>query len=478
MLRLHGFASVDIRGPRALPLVGTARRFISFLDDPVGVVLALRRMGDVVAVVDRNPAIVCVFGPERNREVLSDPDTFHNPEDFFTGPDGSAREKMRAMVVTSNGADHRRRRRLMMPAFHRSALDGYAEEIVTLTRSLVGAWPRGEVVSLDGLCRELSLCIAVQCFYGVDVKRGASVLGQTMAEFVRLVTSPANILFPFDLPGTPYRRGVQIGEDLASRMLALVESKRQSGGQRRDAMGLLLDARDEHGNGLTADEIVALAVELFIAGSETSSMALTWCLLLLDQHPRVLEALAAELSDVLGERDPSPADLPKLRLLDRVVKETLRVLPAAPILFLRSATRDTMLGGKAIPKGANLVVSPLATHHDASLYPDPDRFLPDRWKEIEPSTYAYFPFGAGPRMCAGALFASQSVRLMLAMILQRFHPRTVDAGPIDRRVRANILNAQHGVHARLCPVRANAAPAAPVRGNIHELVKLESRGRS
>lgn len=448
------------------------RRFVSFLEDPVAAVRSLRGYGDVAAVVADNPAIVCVFGPELNRRVLSDPAAFHNPEDFFTGPPGSARDKMRSMVVTSNGALHRRNRRLLMPAFQRAALDGYAADIVSLTRDLLAGWSLGRVVAIDDLCRELALCVAVKCFYGVDVKAGAAELGRTMAEFVRIITSPANILLPVNLPGFPFHRGVRLGEELAARMLELVEDKRRRGGEQRDAIGLLLSARDDEGRRLSQDEIVALAVELFIAGSETTAVTIAWTLLLLDQHPAELDAVCAELDAVLGVRDPEPADLARLEHLDRAVKETMRVLPTAPVLFLRKLAEDTVLQDIALPRGANVAVSPLVTHHDPALYPLPRRFLPERWRTLDPPAYTYMPFGAGPRTCAGALFGAQAVRLVLAMVLRRFRPRAVEGARIDRLVRGNILHARHGLHMRLASGAGPAAPAAQVRGDIRDLVDL------
>src|SRR5262245_57814581 len=110
MPQLFGFEKVEIPGPRALPLLGPPKRFYDFLDDPVGTVLSLRGRGDVVAVVDRNPAVVCVYGPERNKEVLSNPSVFRHDEDLFRGPEGSAMRKMRNALVTINGEQHRRHR--------------------------------------------------------------------------------------------------------------------------------------------------------------------------------------------------------------------------------------------------------------------------------------------------------------------------------------------------------------------------------
>lgn len=476
MPKLTGFDRSPIPGPPTLPLFGPFLRFASFLDDPVGTILALPKYGEVAAVVDQNPAIVCVFGAELNREVLTNPDRFHNPEDFFSGPPGSARDRMRAMVITTNGDNHKRLRRLIQPAFQRSALEGYAADITSLTGELLDSWPQGEVAPVDALCRELALSIAIRCFYGIDVQAEARELGRTLCEFVRIITSPANILLPLDLPGLPYRRGVELGEQLAARMMALVEQKRARGGEARDVMALVLSTRDETGRGLSTDELMALAVELFIAGSETTTATLTWAVFLLDQHPKVLEAVEAEVEGVLGDRPPTPADLPKLELLDRVVKETMRVLPTAPALFMRVAAEDTRLGGKAIPKGANVVVAPLIAHHDPLRYPEPRRFLPERWRDLDPSPYEYLPFGGGPRMCSGALFAAQSIRLVLAMVLRRFRARTVDAVSIDRLTRGNIMQSRRGVPMRLEKPTGGAAAAARVRGDIRELVELGGRG--
>jgi cytochrome P450 len=472
MPQLLGFERVPIPGPRTRTLPGTLRRLIGFLDDPVGTVLPLRQYGDVVAVVDQNPAIVCAFGPERVREVLTNPEIFHNPEDFFQGPKGSARDKMRQMVVTSNGERHRRNRRLMMPAMQRTVLDGYAADITELTSALLDRWPIGEAVRADELCREIALCIAVKCFYGIDVKDGARELGRMMAEFVHIITAPLNILLPLNVPGLPYHRGVQLGEELASRMMAIVDEKRRRGGEQRDAMGLMLFARDENGQGLSPDEIVAIAVELFIAGSDTTAMTILWALFLLDQHPSELEQVQAEVHAVLGTRAPTPADLPSLPRVDAVIKEAMRVLPTAPVMFLRAAAQDTTLGGKPIPKRANVLVSPVVAHHDPAVYREPRQFLPERWSTLQPPSYTYFPFGAGPRTCAGAAFATQSTRLVLAMILQRFRLRTVAGSQIDRLTRGNIMHPKAGLHMRLevpaGPVRA----AEPITGNIRDLIAL------
>lgn len=473
MPKLVGFAPCPIRGPRPFPLGGTLTRFVRFLGDPVGVLLALRPYGNVAAVVDRNPAIIAVFGPDRIREVLSQPAIFHNPEDLFTGPPGSAREKLRAMMLTTNGDAHRRLREMIAPAFGRAALDGYAKQIVHQTRSVLDRWPVGNAVPADDLCRELALGVAVKCFYGLEVLGDAADLGRLMMEFVATLTAPSNILLPIDLPGFTYRRGVRLGEQLARRLRALIDEKQARGESSMDAMGLLLAARDSNGESLGPDEVLALAVELFIAGSATTAMTLMWALFLLDQHPEVLAGVVEQIDDVVGDRDPTPDDLPKLDRLDRVLRESMRVLSTAGALFLRRVAEPTTLGGHEVPVGANVVLSPLVMHHDPAIYRDPERFDPDRWTTLAPPAYSYLPFGAGPRTCLGALFANQALRLILVMVLQRFRLRTVEGTRIDRLVRGNILHPRHGLPMTVQP-RSNGRQQTParVRGDIHQLVAL------
>ncbi|MGH8519379.1 MAG: cytochrome P450, partial [Panacagrimonas sp.] len=239
----------------------------------------------------------------------------------------------------------------------------------------------------------------------------------------------------------------------------------------RDAVGLLMAARDATGGGLSEDELMGEALELVVAGHDTSAMTLAWTLFLLDRHPAVLRELKAELDEVLAGRTPTLADLPRLTALDRVVKEGMRVLSPAPMQFLRTCAEDgTVLGAHRLPRHANVLVSPIALHRDARIYPEPRRFRPSRWIDWTPPAYGYLPFGAGPRACVGMVFAAQSVRLMLAMILQKVQLRCVENARVSRLTRGNIMHARHGLAMRA--FSPDTAPVSPlrVRGDVHELV--------
>ncbi len=472
MPKLTGFPSVPIPGPAPIPLLGHIPRVFQFLGDPIAAVTALRQHGEVVAVARGNPALVCVFGAERNREVLSNPSGFQHDEDLLEPAPGSPLARTITGLVAINGERHKRHRRLLAPAFAKSALEGYADEIVRVSEGMVARWPIGEVADLDALLRDLALCVAVRSLFGLDVLAGATELGELAAGLIDGLTTPINILLPVDLPGLPFRRLQRLAGRLLGHLEGLIEQKRRGGGTDTDALSLLLRAADDEGATLSDDELMAEVLTLFIAGHETTAKTLSWTMFLLERHPAVLDDLLDEIDGVLGGRSMSAADIPRMPLLDRVIKESMRVLTPVPILFLRVPTTDMPLGRFTLPKGANVVVSPYATHLDPELYPQPRRFRPERWEGLKPTLYEYLPFGAGPRICIGATFAQQALRLILPTLLQRVRVAVVRDAKIDRLTRGNILMPRHGIPARLQAPHRNRQAVEPVRGDIHEMVEL------
>lgn len=379
-------------------------------------------------------------------------------------------DKLRFSIVTINGETHRRHRQLMQPAFHPRALDGYASDIVEVARVLLDRWPVGEVTAVDELCEELALAMAMKCLYGLDVSDEAAELGHLAASWVRVITAPSTIMLPLNVPGFSYRRSLDLAEQVTGRLRALIAEKRARGGEQRDAMALLMRAEADGEAPLSDDELVAEAVSLFIAGHETIAMTLTWTLFLLERHPDVHDAVMDELDGVLGGRVPTPADIGQLTLLDRVLKESMRVLAPVPVLFLRVCGEDAVLGPYDLPVGANVLTSPIATHRDPALYPDPDRFLPDRWLDLVRPPYAYLPYGGGPRTCLGMLFAERALRLLVPMILQRFRLSIPSGTRVDRLTRANILRPRGGPPMRVEPAASRPRALVPVTGTIQDLV--------
>lgn len=470
MPKILGFDSTPIPGPPPARLLGIVPRLLRFFADPISTLEELRPYGDVVALVRDNPAIVCVFGAERNREVLSDSATFQHAEDFVRGRPGTPLGRLSKAIININGEDHKRHRRLLMPAFSKAALESYAVDIADIAGRMVERWPIDRVVDLDELVREVVMCAAVQTLLGLDLTRERSDIGEIAVAFSNALAAPLAILLPYEIPGLPYRRSQKIGVQLVDRIEALIARKRKSGHDDTDALARLIHASDE--DGFTDDELVAETTVLFFAGHETTAKTLSWTLFLLERHPAVLSDVLDEIGEVLGDRPPTVDDLLRMPRLDRVLKESMRLLSSVPLLFLRVPSHDVSVGGIALPQGSNVVVSPFATHHDPAIYPNPHRFDPDRWIDLKPSLYEYLPFGAGARMCAGARFAEQAMRLILPTILQRVRPVLERDADISAMTRANILRPRNGLPARLHPADQRARSPQPIQGNMGSIVEL------
>ena len=197
---------------------------------------------------------------------------------------------------------------------------------------------------------------------------------------------------------------------------------------------MLVLATDADGGPALSDvEVRDELMTIFFAGHETSAAALTWALYLLATHPDVADAVRAEIADVVGDRRVEMADLPRLPLLGQVVAETLRLYPPAWV-FDRSPVHDIVVGGFAIPRGANVLLSPWVVHRDPAHWDAPDEFRPQRFAHgWIPPRGAYLPFGDGPRMCVGNRFAEVEILLVLATLLPRVDLSMVDAWSVRRK---------------------------------------------
>jgi cytochrome P450 len=159
-----------------------------------------------------------------------------------------------------------------------------------------------------------------------------------------------------------------------------------------------------------------------------------------------------------------------LPVLDRILKESMRLLPASAYSH-RVSAEPVDLGPLRLHRGTPIIFSQIITHHLSELFPEAEHFRPERWRTITPSPYAYFPFAAGPRMCLGAGLALMTLKITLAILLQRHHLSVVPAAAINARVSATMLKPTSGVPMRVLPPTAPFT-TVPVEGNIHDLVAL------
>lgn len=457
-------------GPRPMPLVGSRGNLMRFLADPVGYLRVLHaEHGPVARLVDDGKAWVAAFGPSYNRQVLSDTGHFYSPSLLpFPAPSGSAAQRLDAGLISMNGAQHRQQRRLMLPAFHRRYVETYRDEMQAITERCLERWRPGQELDIAAEMQRITLLVASKTLFGIDATAEAERYGAMISRFLSMLMSPASVVFPYDLPGAPFRQLLALAEQIEAIYRAMIATKR-AGGPQHDVLATLIEARDEDGAAMTDAELIGQAQNLFVAGHETSSNALTWTLFLLAQHPQIANDVLDELQGVLGGAAPSLAQLGQLPLLERVIKESMRLLPPAP-LVARVAMQPFAFGPYQLPAQTSVMISHYITHHLPELYPEPERFNPDRWLTIDPSPYEYLPFSAGSRMCIGSTFAMMEIRIVLAMVLQRFRLSVRPNLRIDRRVTLT-MSPKGGMPMRVAAQDRRFARVA-VRGNIQEMVDL------
>lgn len=457
-------------GPRPFPVLGWRARGIGMLRDPIGHLCDLhRRYGDICAWDPSKPRHVFAFGPAWNETILSQPERFiSDPFRDVPAPPGSALARLRGGLMARNGADHRRHRELMRDAFSIQRVKAYMETMVDCVERELAEWKPGQQRDLAQDMHRITLDIGVRTMFGLEKLEQIEALRAMVDRLLTQAASPLNWVIPFAWPGTPLWRSLHTAGDIEAFIVAEIERKRAQPGPQKDALACLVAARTADGDALSEEDLIGEAYTIFC--QETSASALTWTLLLLDQHPEVLGALLEELDAGLGGSAPTYAALNQLTLLDGVIKESLRLLPPA-FLGSRHTAEPCELGPFALEEGTAVFFSQYITHRMPELFADPLRFDPHRWAQGKPAPYAYLPFGAGAHSCIAAAFATVEMKVVLAMVLQRFRLAIPAGTRIDRIMRIALIpkgGLPMTVGSREMPIRHQA-----ITGNIHEMVALK-----
>lgn len=291
---------------------------------------------------------------------------------------------------------------------------------------------------------------------------GATLLGQEFSttdrgqEFKKLFVHVLHEAFPrseeiipsfWELKYWQWRKSISRLQDCAEQ---LIKQRRQAPNvsKRKDLLSLILSEKDENGNPFFSDEQAhATIVTLVFGGFDTSASSLAWICYLLSQHPKVQTKVQNEVDRVLAGRLPEFEDLDKLDYLTCMVKEAMRLYPPVPEA-LRAVVSDLEVNGYFIPKGAAFIIPISTLHADEEIWEEPEQFLPERFtQESEKNLprYAYLPFGTGSRSCMGARFAMTEIRLVIAMILQRFSLHLAPGQEIIPEMQSIILQPKYGL---------------------------------
>ncbi len=328
-------------------------------------------------------------------------------------------------LLTSEGESHRRQRRLIQPAFHRQRIHAYGDIMVGYADRMARHWHHGETVDVAGEMMKVTLSIVAKTLFDAEVESEADEIGEAVTDvlemFLRVTTPFAEFVNRLPLPSN--RRFEQAKARLDSTIYRVIRERRALGVDRGDLLSILLSAQDEDDGTVMSDQQVRdEAITLFLAGHETTAIALTWAWYLLATHPEAEARLHEELDEVLGGRLPTVDDMPRLEYARRVFTEAMRLYP--PVYTLgREALEPYQLGDYLVPRGAMIIIPQYVVHRNPKYYEQPEAFMPERWTpEMQESLprFAYFPFGGGPRVCAGENFAWMEGILLLAVVAQRW----------------------------------------------------------
>jgi cytochrome P450 len=338
-------------------------------------------------------------------------------------------------LLTSEGQFHLRQRRMIQPAFHRERLRGYADAMTAWAVRTRDRWQHGQTVDMSEEMARLTLGIVGQTLFSSNVEDDAPEVGRALTailEIFNLVMLPYFELLE-KLP-LPFLRRFHDARDTLDRIVyRIIAERRASGEDKGDLLSMLLMARDEDDAGAMTDEQVRdEAMTLFLAGHETTANALTWAWYLLSQHPDVASRMRAEI----GDQPPGFDDLPRLKYVEMVLAETLRLYPPAWAIGRKAIGPHRINAEYEAKAGAILLQSPYVMHRDARYFPDPDRFDPDRWlpeNVAQRPKFSYLPFGGGTRVCIGERFAWMEGVLLLATIAQKWDPQLSPGHPVRHK---------------------------------------------
>jgi cytochrome P450 len=288
----------------------------------------------------------------------------------------------------------------------------------------------------------------VKTLFDANVSGDADNVGRVLSEIVKPFASQATLKWILDnrLPTPTHRRFHRSVGEIDQIIYRIIAERRASASDKGDLVSMLIQAQDEDGSQMTDAQLRDEVITLFLAGHETTALALSWTWYLLATHKEVEAKFHDEIDRVLKGRLPALSDLQQLRYTEMIAKETMRLYPPAFGLG-REAIEECEIGGYRVPRKTQIFTFQWATQRDPRFFDRPDEFIPDRWTPefIEQlPKYAYFPFGGGPRLCIGNYFAMMEMILLMATIGSRFK---FDLAP-DANVElypAMSLRPKHGV---------------------------------
>jgi cytochrome P450 len=418
-------------GPKGWPLVGVT---LEVRRDPLGTMRRVaREYGDIVSLPIAFQDRILLSHPDYVEQLLViQQGNFHKSELTKRVTEGLLGQGL----LISEGEFWRRQRRLAQPAFHRSRIHEYAATMLESAQAQIRPWHDGEERDVASEMMSLTLDVAVRTLFGTTLPAEAQQVGRAMTFLMRyqLRRQRSPVRIPENWPTPENRRAERERGFVDSLVYRIIEDRKSQphANHRNDLLSMLMAAMDEDGSQMTPKQLRDETMTLFLAGHETTAQMLSWTWYMLGENPSAERRLHEELSSVLGGRPPEVSDLGRLRYLQAVMNEVLRMYPPAYILGRTSIT-PCQIGGYDFPAGSTMLCSQWVMHRDPRYFADPDEFRPERWLDGLANRLpagAYFPFGDGPRRCIGQGFALLEAAIVIGTLAQRFRLRLVPGHPV------------------------------------------------
>ncbi|MCX5384120.1 cytochrome P450 [Streptomyces sp. NBC_00083] len=424
------------KAPGGWPLLGHAWQLHA---RPLEFLSSLPAHGDLVRIgMGPWPAYV-VCEPEAAHRMLTDSRTFDKGGPFFD----KARVLFGSSLPMSGWQEHRWQRRQMQPAFQSDRIEKYAVVMGEEVDRMTSGWRPGSRLDVTAALTRLTLRIVTRSVLAAEAQDAAVAEVQESLHTVidgiyQRVMLPLGPLYRLPTPAN--RRYRRARTRLHAAINGIIAARRAAPGG-EDLVSMLLAAHNDDTGGLMSEEDIRDQLMVMIgAGFETTANSLAFALWLLSQHPEVAAQVYAEADRALAGRTATTADLDALPCTRRVINEVLRLYPAG-WFFTRVTTADTTLAGQHLPKGTALLYSAYLLQHRPELFPDPDRFDPDRWIQRSAETLprgSHVPFGGGNRKCIGDQFALIEMTLALATVCARWELRPDPGATMTVQVRGTL----------------------------------------
>jgi cytochrome P450 len=420
-----------IPGPRGL------EKFLTHLKLKLDHLTAIRELHQFYGeIVTPGEALYYVNSPQLAHEILMNTEVFvkdpisgyADTTDLFWG---------NAMQV-SNDASWQHKRRIIQRGTSRERIPHFAEVVVAYTQHMIAGWKEGASFDLHAALMRLTLQITIRNIMGVELPaEDFEAVEQAMLSTLDLFNEPGEVPYNAD---HPQRRAFDVALDRMNGIVEqVVRSRRTENSDRGDLLFILLphltdkEARDE-------------IVTFLRAGHRNTAALLAWCFYALTQHPQIESQLHAEIDTVLGSVPATIDTLAALPYAESVVYEAMRLYPLYP-LIVRTACQNVQIGAYDIPEKARLVISVMDMHCNPDLFPDPDRFTPQRWQKAI-NLPGYFPFGDGPRQCPFKSYGEMESVLLLVTIAQSFMFQLTEPQKVKVNFTKNGLLPKDGISVR------------------------------